>query len=294
MIQSEKKWVNPSHLYKNQNLSNKGITNFIVSEKLVNSFILLNTVSLFLDGFPLIHTLTKGWLGYIDTLCIIYFLLEASLKIKYLGGSYFSNGWNRYDFAVTILSIPSLVVLFLPVSDASWFASASVLRAGRLLRFLRLLKFIPNADHLLRGVSRACKASVGVFLALAILNITLALTATMLFGKISPEHFGDPLKSAYSLLKMFTIEGWYEIPDTVADKYPNLWLSTVLRIYAITTVLIGGILGMGLANAIFIDEMTSDNNERLEKKIDKLQQSVIALERAINETKDTKNGGNQS
>jgi voltage-gated sodium channel len=93
---------------------------------------------------------------------------------------------------------------------------------------------------------------------------------------------------------MFTIEGWYEIPDTVADKYPDLWLSTILRIYAITTVLIGGILGMGLANAIFIDEMTSDNNERLEKKIDKLQQSVMALEKVINETKDTENGGNQS
>lgn len=143
-------------------------------------------------------------------------------------------------------------------------------------------------------MSRACKASIGVFLALAILNITLALTATMLFGKISPEHFGDPLKSAYSLLKMFTIEGWYEIPDTVADKHPNLWLSTVLRIYAITTVLIGGILGMGLANAIFIDEMTSDNNEKLEEKIDKLQQSLITIEGAIKGATITRSREDQS
>ena len=286
--------MKPSRIYKTQSLHNEGITGFIVSEKLVNSFIIVNTISLFLDGFPFIHTLTNGWLGYVDTLCIIYFLIEAIIKIKCLGGSYFSNGWNRYDFAVTVLSIPSLLVLFLPLSETSWFASASVLRAGRLLRFLRLLKFIPNADHLLRGVSRACKASIGVFLALAILNITLALTATMLFGKISPEHFGDPLKSAYSLLKMFTIEGWYEIPDTVADKHPNLWLSTVLRIYAITTVLIGGILGMGLANAIFIDEMTSDNNEKLEEKIDKLQQSLITIEGAIKGATITRSREDQS
>lgn len=266
---------------KPENIKNQGIVDFLISERLVNGFILVNTIVLFLDGFPIIHTMTQGWLSQIDTLCVIYFLTEAALKIKKLGLNYFSDGWNRYDFIVTVLSMPSLLVLLLPGSEASWLASASVLRAGRLLRFLRLLKFIPNAEHLMRGVTRACKASVGVFIALAILNVTLALTATMLFGKLSPEHFGDPLKSAYSLLKMFTIEGWYEIPDSIATEYPNLWLSTVLRIYAITTVLVGGILGMGLANAIFIDEMTSDNNERLEEKIVKLQETLNNIERAM-------------
>jgi voltage-gated sodium channel len=215
-------------------------------------------------------------------MCIVYFLVEVTLKIKAQRWKYFSGGWNRYDFIVTLLSLPSLIVLIFPESQTTWLASASALRAGRLLRFLRLLKFIPNAEHLFKGVSRACKASVGVFIALAILNITLALTATMLFGQISPEHFGDPLKSSYSLLKMFTIEGWYEIPDTIAEQNPDLWLATILRIYAIATVLIGGILGMGLANAIFIDEMTSDNNERLEAKLDNLLQEVASLNLKLN------------
>lgn len=257
---------------------NNSAGGFLISEKTVNSIIVLNTVCIFLEGFPAMDAWSKGVLGYVDMACVVYFLIEVILKLRDQKGTYFKSGWNRYDFTVTVLSLPSLIIIFFP--QATWLASASVLRAGRLLRFLRLLKFIPNVDHLFRGVSRACKASVGVFFALALLNITLALVATMLFAKVGPEHFGDPLKSSYSLLKMFTIEGWYEIPDTIASENPNLWIATVLRIYAIATVLVGGILGMGLANAIFIDEMTADNNDKLEEKVDLLskQLELISLD----------------
>jgi voltage-gated sodium channel len=43
------------------------------------------------------------------------------------------------------------------------------------------------------------------------------------------------------------------------------------RFYFILVVLSGGIFGMSLANAVFVDEMTSDNNEDLENKIDNLE-----------------------
>jgi voltage-gated sodium channel len=257
------------------------ITSFLTSERVVNSVILFNTTCLFLDGFPSINSKTNGILGNVDVLCILYFIVEASLKIRNLGKAYFKRGWNVFDFSITILSTPGLIITLLPNLSIPWLSSASVLRAGRLLRFLRLLKFIPNSEHLLRGITRATKASVGVFLALGVLNITLALTATMLFSSISPENFGNPLKSSYSLLKMFTIEGWYEIPDTIAQEQPDQWLGTALRLYAIATVLIGGILGMGLANAVFIDEMTSDNTEGLEKKIDYLVSQIDDIQKKI-------------
>ena len=46
-------------------------------------------------------------------------------------------------------------------------------------------------------------------------------------------------------------------------------------------VLIGGIFGMSLANAVFVDEMTMDNNQTLEAKIDKLQEEIAELKQLL-------------
>lgn len=166
------------------------------------------------------------------------------------------------------------------------FAAASALRTGRILRFLRLMYFIPNIDHLLQGVGRAIRASFGIFAALGLLNIILALVATILFADTSPKHFGNPIKSAYSLFKVFTIEGWYEIPEEVeATKGKDSWQAKATTLY-ITMVLIGGgILGMGLANAVFVDEMTADNTKKAEDLILALHQEVKELRAEMNDYK---------
>jgi len=57
------------------------------------------------------------------------------------------------------------------------------------------------------------------------------------------------------------------------------------RIYFISAVLIGGLLGLSLVNAVFIDEMTADNNKLLEKKIDDLSNEIKSLRSLIEEKK---------
>jgi len=49
------------------------------------------------------------------------------------------------------------------------------------------------------------------------------------------------------------------------------------RFFFVLIVLIGGIFGMSLANAVFVDEMTMDNNKELEAKIDTLQDEITRI-----------------
>ncbi|MBW2278695.1 MAG: hypothetical protein JRF63_14485 [Deltaproteobacteria bacterium] len=49
------------------------------------------------------------------------------------------------------------------------------------------------------------------------------------------------------------------------------------RVYFVMAVIIGGIIGLSLANAVFVDEMTMDNTVKLETKVDKLLDEVRAL-----------------
>jgi len=215
--------------------------------------------------------------GWIDYACAIFFVLEASLKIGRDGfKGYWKSGWNKFDIIIVLISLP---VLIKPIGllDTSWFATFLVLRLGRLFRLFRLLKFIPDQEHMLIGIRRALKASVAVFGAIVIVNLVLAIGGSLLFGKFAPEYFGNPLLAVYSTFKIFTMEGWYEIPDVLAARADSDAVAVIARLYFVAVVVIGGIIGLSLANAVFVDEMTMDNTEKLEDKVQILLDEVRAL-----------------
>lgn len=252
------------------------LVRFLINENVVMVLILVNTLVLFLDEFPDIHDKTLGLLLWLDYACIIFFLIEAILKIKVYGWkAYWSSGWNRFDFIVVVLSLPTLLA---PIMNVQPFSVFLVLRMGRLLRSIRLLRFIPNAEHIIMGVFRSLKASVGIFAILFILNLAFAMGATMLFQQDAPEYFGNPLTSMYSLFKVFTIEGWYEIPDVLAEKGMSDGTILLMRLYFIIAVICGGILGLSLANAIFVDEMTADNTSKVEQMVADMHAEMTQLQ----------------
>ena len=53
--------------------------------------------------------------------------------------------------------------------------------------------------------------------------------ATLLFRDIDPEHFGNPIASAYSVFQVFTVEGWNEIADGLVAKAEDSAFFTRIR-----------------------------------------------------------------
>ena len=263
----------------------KGIRELLISETLVVLIILVNAAALTVMGFtqangypnPMLHDSAE----LVDKACVVYFVLEMALKIG--GGGwkdYWAKGWNRFDFIVVWLSVPALL------PSTSIIAAFSIMRLGRLFRLFRLMRFIPNREHLMKGVRRALKASVGVFIGLCLVNFIFSIGATNLFAKHAPEYFGDPAISSYSIFRVFSIEGWYEIPDAIANAQgATMWDGVMARLYFMTAMLVGGILGVGLANAIFVDEMTMDNTDDMEKKVDTLLEEVRDLKTLLEQSK---------
>ena len=78
------------------------------------------------------------------------------------------------------------------------------------------------------------------------------------------------------MLLIFTMEGWYEIPDLISIKTFAL-LGVFARIYFVLIVLSGGILGLSLVIAVFVDEMTMDNTQDLEKAVARLETKINQL-----------------
>lgn len=253
------------------------LKNLFLDERKVMIAILINTVVLFLLYFP--EFAGNIYLEVIDQLFILFFVVEVLVKLSvYKPSGYFGSSWNRFDFTIVVLSLPSLLIHVVPIPDTSLLI---LLRLFRLIRLIRFIRFIPNLTQVMAGLGRALQASVFVLLALVVINFLLALFTCHLYARIAPEYFGNPLLSAYSIFQIFTIEGWNEIPNVIASRTDNDWVIGLTRIYFVIIVLVGGIFGISLANAVFVDEMTIDNNRVLEDKIDALQEEIRALKELI-------------
>lgn len=214
---------------------------------------------------------------------LLIFVLEVIVKMREFSiKGYFRNKWNRFDFILIAITLPSLIGDLFPMLQINIIL---LLRLVRLLRLVKFFKFVPHVKMLVAGLGRALRASVLVLMVLFCLNFMLALFSCHFYGDIAPQYFGNPLVASYSIFQMFTIEGWNEIPAAIGEQMAINGDGDVLigftKLFCVIIVLIGGIFGMSLANAIFVDEMTVDNNLELEKKIDVLQQQMEELKRLI-------------
>jgi voltage-gated sodium channel len=244
-----------------------------MKERNIALAITINAIIIFLLYFPRFKD--NITLEVIDQLFITFFVVEAIIKMNTLSvKGYFDKGWNKFDFIIVVLSLPTLLTHIFTIPDTSLFLILRLFRVARLVRFVR---FIPNLPQVLQGLGRALKASVFVLAALFFLNFLLAIVTCHFFAEVAPDKFGDPIISAYHIFQLFTIEGWNEIPDEVIPLLDKEWLVWLTRFYFGSIVLIGGIFGMSLANAVFVDEMTLDNNDVVEDKIDQLQQQIEEL-----------------
>ena len=249
----------------------------IVREPIVLTIICINGFALFLDAFPEVHTRAGHVIQWIDLGFLLYFLVEIIVKIRYWGSfkQYAADPWNIFDFVIVMLSTPAVFSLLYPVG-AENLGVITILRLARVLRLIRPLRLVPDGDRILRGVIRALKASVGILLMLVFLNLILSMAATLLVGGIpeAREFFGNPFYSMYSMIKIFTVEGWYEIPEILAERGVTDGYILGLRIYVAFAALICGIFGLSIANAVFVDTLVADNSDDLEEKVNQLHKEL--------------------
>jgi voltage-gated sodium channel len=256
------------------------ILSALVHERVVMTAIVVNSIVLLLRGYEGWREKTDDALFAGDYALTAYFAVEIGIKVGLHGWRRFwKDGWNRFDFAIVASSAPMLI---LPLVNLEQLGVLLILRSVRILRLLRGFRFIPDRDRLWAGIRRALRASVGVFLALVVYNVILGLGANALFGELDPDHFGDPLISIYSMFKVFTVEGWFDLPDLIAAQ-SSAAMGWIVRGYFVLAVMTGGILGLSIANAVFVDEMVIDNTNHVEAHLDLAVQQLKASQEAQTE-----------
>ena len=253
---------------------------FFLNDKFILWVILLNSITIFLQGFDL-ELKYLNLIRIADNLFTVVFLIEMIVKIReYRISCYWKNNWNKFDAILVLLATPSLVLWMFNLGNIG-LQFLLVFRVARVFKFFRFIKFIPNVNKLIKGINHALKASVIVIIGFFIYNFVVSVVTCFLYKNIAPDYFGDPIQSFYNIFKIFTVEGWYEIPDLVAAK-TNVIKAFLTKVYFILILLTGGIFGLSLVNSIFVDAMVSDNNDELEKKVERLSTEIAKLRKDLN------------
>ena len=248
------------------------IKKLFLNDKFILLLILINSAILFLGGYTQLG-IDKSVLGFLDNLITLLFIIELVVKIREYGMKfYFQSNWNIFDFVLVVISVPAFVTFISRVElfDVSFLLVFRILRVFKAFRFF---KFIPNIGELVSGLQRALKASVFVFIGFVIYIFVIGILSYYIFQRSGSEYFESPMISLYSTFKIFTVEGWFEIPENIISGYTKLE-SFFTYLYFIFVVLSGGILGLSLVNSIFVEAMMSDNNNELEKKIDTIDEKM--------------------
>jgi voltage-gated sodium channel len=247
------------------------IKDLLCSDRVMLYAIMVNTALMFFGGFwP-----DSLWFEAADAVFTLLFLFEAWAKISRMGWrAYWSEGWNRFDFIVLIVALPSLAS---PILEQTYATNAILaLRSMRLFKSFKMLRFIPNIHKLLAGIRLATRASLLVFIAFIVFLIIFSILSSTIFGEIAPDYFGNPAISVYSIFRLFTVEGWYEFADAIAQN-GSAGLAFFARVYFSVLMFLGGIIGLSLINSIFVDAMAEDNNDEVLEKLRRLEEKIDQL-----------------
>jgi voltage-gated sodium channel len=257
------------------------VKRLFTNDNLMLVLVLINTGIIFVSGFL---SNQGGTLLIIDSLFTLLFLVEAVVKIDVSGFSnYWSDGWNRFDFILILLALPSCINVFGDILPETNILLS--LRTMRAFKAFRMLQFIPNIDSLLNGIKLAFKASYIVTIGMVVLLVVFSIITSFLFGGLAPHYFGNPGLSVYSLFRLFTIEGWYEMPEAIATNGGQT-MAIFARIYFSVLLFLGGIIGMSLVNSIFVDAMAADNNDEVLEKLSQLEKKIDEIKEEQNASRD--------
>lgn len=247
------------------------IKRLFLSDKFILAAILINTACLYLGGYC-----RSSILALIDDAFTILFIVEILLKVNhYSWKKYWRSKWNRFDFIITMIALPSLCHLIFPEME-NQMNFVLCIRLLRIFKMLRLLKFIPNVKYLVKGMTMALRSSVFVVFGFMLMMVMTSIVLYGFFGNVVPDYFGNPLKATYTTFRFFTTEGWYEIPDAIA-KHSTEMAAGFTKVAFCVLLFVGGIIGMSLVNSIFVDAMANDNNEEVLKKLKEIQKQLNEL-----------------
>ncbi|MBR2834855.1 MAG: ion transporter [Coriobacteriales bacterium] len=255
---------------------------FIIAVIVLNALILgLQTMNLS-EG-------TRRALATCDQICVFIYVVEATLKIFAWRSEYFKDGWNIYDFTITVLSVIPTNIFPVPIEVAR------ILRIFRAFRVFRLISAFKQLRVIVVGIAKSIPGVLWTALLLFVVIYIYAIIGVTLFDELYPERFGDLGSALFSLFEIVTLEGWPDIAYPIIKEMPFSGLYFITFIILSSFILLNVVLGIIVNN---IDESRrsfdgldndnpslDDEKEALRRSLEQMEVQIQDLKQVLERTK---------
>lgn len=208
----------------------------------------------------------------IDHAMLAFFVVELTLRLVATGRRFFRDPWNVFDLLVVGVAL---------VPDTE---SLSALRALRVLRVLRVVSAVPALRRVVDGLLRAVPGMGAVGALLVLVMYVSAVIATGLFGKTSPEYFGDLWTTLFTLFQAMTGEAWPDVARAVMADHPSAWIFFVLYILVVSFAVLNLFIAVIVNGMEEISEEERKDDQQKDERLDALaaqNREILAELRAV-------------
>jgi len=216
-------------------------------ERFIVLVIIAAAVVVGLETQPAMVGTAGALLGTLNLAILAVFILEAALRMIAAWPrplSYFTSGWNVFDFGIIVLSL---------VPGTGEFAT--VARLVRILRVLRLVTAMPKLRLMVATLVRCIPGMGHVLSLMAILFYVYGVAGYHLYGAHDPAHWGSLGRALLTLFQIATLEAWTDIMNVAMELGSLHW------IYFVSFVLLGTFVVVNLFVAVVINSLEESHRE---------------------------------
>eukprot|EP00736_Rhodelphis_marinus_P001469 Rmarinus@m.27381 len=241
-------------------------------------------------------------LELMDNIVLISFSVEIALKWLDNFKAFWNDGWNLFDFVITIMSaIPELLLLFIGTDAQSSAQVAKIARQMRVFRTMRSFKMVVRFRSLriiVRTILEAFQSLGNIMLLLLIIIYIYAIIGINVFEPYTESTRSDllyqdkfsALHDAFiSLFQLLTLDQWYSIYKDYTKIIPGY--TTVL--FFVTWVWLGAFVFRNIFVGVMVrnfqniaDELTKADDESIKRK--HMEKMWKKLQTQLAKNKDTK------
>lgn len=232
-------------------------------ELTIVGLIVANAVALAALTFSGLPAGARLTLEIFDSIVIWIFVFEIIIRILSYGKKpwmFFTSGWNVFDFVVIAL-IP-------------FFSGATIVfRLLRLLRVVRLFRFMPEFKMLSNSLARSIKPLLSLIVLIGFFLFIFAMAGVYIFGSANPETWGDLGVAMITLTILLTLENFPDSLEAGMAVTPFAWIYFVAFMFLVVFTVLNVLIGIVL-NAM--DEARADQ----ENSGDALEALIVGVEAA--------------
>eukprot|EP00050_Salpingoeca_kvevrii_P002109 m.186932 g.186932 ORF g.186932 m.186932 type:complete len:1593 (-) comp10537_c4_seq1:430-5208(-) len=189
--------------------------------------ILLNMLAFMFEHYEQSDDWTLG-LFVVNVLFTVVYIAEMIIKMIGLRWRYFTSNWNRFDFAIVIVSVIGLIMDIVAASLPVNPTALRILRIFRVIRVLRIAKSAKQIRTLFLTLLLSLPALLNVGTLLLLIVFIYAVIGMNLFGNVIRNgalnefhNFDDFGNSLLMLFRLATAAGWNDVLDACLVQAPD-------------------------------------------------------------------------